>query len=298
MIFNRARSTFVQSYLNTKYVPKHRFFGSMNVAIVGSGAVGGYYGSRLHQKHKVISKESSSSGVGVKFYMRNDHFKHCSKHGLEIKSVDGDFHIPPDELQLYDDTQKMGSFDWILISIKNSFLEDIPRLIDPLLKDDGTTRILAVMNGLMDDDLVNLLRERKCKHGTIYGGMAFICSNRPKCGLINHTSYGTLNCGLAFTPEHTCPDSELKAVEDLWKGTAVKCVTEPSLLRGRWEKQCFNLPFSGLSVAHGGISISIIARSKSLRSLADQLLDETIAIANADLSSVGVNDNFLGEKEV
>ena len=47
-----------------------------------------------------------------------------------------------------------------------------------------------------------------------------------------------------------------------------------------------------------GISISIIAKSKSLRSLADQLLDETIAIANADLLSVGVNDNFLGEKEV
>jgi hypothetical protein len=43
------------------------------VAIVGSGAVGGYYGSRLWE-----------AGHTVKFYMRGDHYTHCKAHGLNV----------------------------------------------------------------------------------------------------------------------------------------------------------------------------------------------------------------------
>ncbi len=44
-----------------------------SVAVVGSGAVGAYYGARLHE-----------GGHSVKFFMRNEHYAHCVSNGLNI----------------------------------------------------------------------------------------------------------------------------------------------------------------------------------------------------------------------
>ena len=43
------------------------------VAIVGSGAVGGYYGSRLWE-----------AGHNVSFFMRGDHYVQCKANGLNV----------------------------------------------------------------------------------------------------------------------------------------------------------------------------------------------------------------------
>jgi Ketopantoate reductase PanE/ApbA len=43
------------------------------IAIVGTGAVGGYYGSRLWE-----------AGYNVKFHLRGDHYLHCTIHGLSM----------------------------------------------------------------------------------------------------------------------------------------------------------------------------------------------------------------------
>mmetsp|Transcript_55 Transcript_55/g.97 ORF Transcript_55/g.97 Transcript_55/m.97 type:complete len:348 (-) Transcript_55:197-1240(-) len=255
-----------------------------SVAVVGSGAVGSYYGARLHE-----------AGHNVKFFMRNEHYAHCVVNGLNISSVDGDMYIPPSLLQVHPDVDSIGPVDWVIIAIKSSFLEAIPPLIEPLVKKD--TRVLAIMNGFIDDDLVEMV---KCMPLTaIYGGMAFICSNRVSPGNVRHTSYGSLNGGLA---SHCSSNAErlqhMSAIDDLWATTKVKYTSIPSLARGRWEKSCYNLSFSGISVAMGGISVDKIVADEGLRVMADKILDEAIAIANADLLSRGEDKStYLGEAE-
>ena len=49
----------------------------------------------------------------------------------------------------------------------------------------------------------------------------------------------------------------------------------------RWGKLVWNIPFNGLSVAAGGIHTAAILTDDGLRQLALELMDETIAIANA-----------------
>ena len=49
----------------------------------------------------------------------------------------------------------------------------------------------------------------------------------------------------------------------------------------RWRKLVWNIPFNGLSVAAGGIDTAAILADDGLRQLALDLMDETIAIANA-----------------
>jgi len=185
-------------------------------------------------------------------------------------------------------------------------LADIPKLIYPLLHKD--TRVINIMNGLIEEDLLSFLRDYE---GTkdkdlltcctaIYGGMALICSSRPSPGLVEHTYAGLLSAGVAACSSNTKADDEAhrKAYEDLWAPTKVDIDYEPSLLRGRWKKNVWNLPFNGISVAMGGISVDVIVKDPGLRHLAYAVMDETIEIANKDLSNNGYDPSwYLGDHE-
>ena len=84
-----------------------------SVAIVGSGAVGCYYGSRLWETNK----------YDVKFFMRGDHYDTSKQLGLNVTSVHGDIFIPPDRLQAYDDTRDIGPVDWVIVALKSTALD-------------------------------------------------------------------------------------------------------------------------------------------------------------------------------
>lgn len=269
---------------------------SPSIAVVGSGAVGGYYGARLWE-----------SGYNVKFFMRGDHYEISSSTGLNVTSVHGDIFVPPGKLQAFDKTQDIGPVDWVIVAIKSTALEQIPELISPLLK-PGHTRVLAIMNGLIEDDLIDLLKNYhgdssrgegriECC-GALYGGMALVCSNRLGPGRIDHTYAGLLSSGVAASSEKASLDDHRKAFEELWGPVDIDTIYEPSLLGGRWRKNCWNLPFNGISVAMAGITVDKIVNDSGLRQLAHHVMDETIATANADLKKHGFDESFyLGEAE-
>jgi 2-dehydropantoate 2-reductase len=273
------------------------------VAIVGSGAVGGYYGARLWE----------TGAYNVKFYMRGENYQASTKNGFNVTSIHGDVFIPPHSLQAYQSTEDMGTVDWVIVALKSTSLDVIPNLVYPLLKKE--TRVLAIMNGLIEDDLLLALNVKagQCiseddengRDGTIqccaavYGGMALVCSNRIRPGLVNHSYAGLLSGGVAaFNPDQTTIEANEQAFVDLWAPTKIDTVFEPSLLRGRWKKMVWNLPFNGISVALGGETIDKIVHDKGLRSLAYTVMDEVIAAANADLEKHGVDKSLhLGESE-
>jgi len=131
----------------------------------------------------------------------------------------------------------------------------------------------------------------------LYGGMALICSNRLGPGRVDHSYAGLLSGGVAVSKGK--PEQDREAFMNLWKPTTVEVAYEESLLRGRWRKCVWNLPFNGISVAMSGITVDVIVNDPGLRKLADTVMDETIAAANADLSSHGITSSqYLGEEDV
>ena len=57
------------------------------------------------------------------------------------------------------------------------------------------------------------------------------------------------------------------------------------------------MPFSGISVSMGGITVDRIVTDPALRKLAYKVIDETITIANADLKKYGcADDELLGDE--
>ncbi len=53
----------------------------MIFAVIGAGAVGGYFGARLHE-----------AGHTVRFLARGSHLKEIQNKGLQLKSISGDYH--------------------------------------------------------------------------------------------------------------------------------------------------------------------------------------------------------------
>jgi 2-dehydropantoate 2-reductase len=208
------------------------------IAIVGSGAVGGYYGARLWE-----------TGVyDVKFHMRGDHYETSKSDGLNVTSVHGDIFIPPKDLQAYTETADIGKVDWVVVGLKSSALDAIPELVYPLLE-PGKTRILAIMNGLIEDDLIRQLKQFAGEEhsgddslqccAALYGGMALVCSNRLGPGRIDHSYAGLLSGGVAALSPDVTPEQNQAAFEALWEPAKVDIAYEPSLLRGRWRKVRF-----------------------------------------------------------
>jgi len=290
------------------------------VAIIGSGAVGCYYGARLWE----------TGNFDVRFHMRGDHYTVSKSEGLNVTSYYGDIFIPPDAIGAYDDVNDMGVADWVIVALKSTSLDAAPDLVRPLLA--RHTRVLAIMNGMIDEDLVDMLEndgdadadaamgESHHQHhhpagvaaaprkltccAAVYAGMALVCSNKLAPGRVDHSYAGKLTGALSASASEEWTmsgnqDAERQAFFDLWKDSkSIEHVYDEDLTRARWSKMCWNLPFNGISVAMGGITIDKVVGDPGLKRLAYTVIDETIAAANADLESKGADPStYLGDTE-
>jgi 2-dehydropantoate 2-reductase len=215
----------------------------------------------------------------------------------------GDVHIPATKLKAYERVHDIGTVDWINVALKSSALEAIPVLIEPLATPN--TRVVTIMNGLIEDNLIRFLKHHMKDHSpagsigccaALYGAMAFTRCERVAPGYVRHTHFGGLTAALAVANPNA--NHHRDALEQLWLPTPVQLTYEASLLRGRWLKNIYNLAFNGISVSMGGITVDQIVNDPGLRRLATIIMDETVAIANADLAMHGEDPStFFGDKE-
>jgi len=228
----------------------------MRIAVIGSGAVGCFYGARL-----------ARVGHDVHFLMRRD-YEAVRSNGLTIHSCDGDFRLAP--VQCYRRSEDIGPVDLVVCAVKTTALNEVESLIRPCV--GPQTRILALMNGLGVEEQF----ARWFEPWRILGGLAFVCCNRGEPGQVYHLDYGYVLIG------HLLDDpNEVARVADAFAQTGISTRPLASLKNGRWEKLAGNIPFSTLSVTAGGVSTRRILDDEGLRRLAHALMVETIEAGNA-----------------
>ncbi len=234
--------------------------GLCRVAVIGAGAVGGYYGGRL-----------AEAGHDVRFLMRRDYHA-VRTSGLKVTSPDGDFTLTTPKVTLRSD--EIGPVEWVICALKATSIEDARELMQPCMATN--TRILVLMNGLgLEEQFAGWFGPER-----IFGGLAFTCINRGEPGHIHHLAYGPVTIGhFQNVPE------ELESAVALWAGSKVRVAVASSLRCARWEKLCWNIPFNGLAVAAGGITTERIVGDTGLRKTARSLMEEVIAAGNADLAA-------------
>jgi 2-dehydropantoate 2-reductase len=228
----------------------------MRIAMIGSGAVGSFYGARLLR-----------AGCDVHFLMRRD-YQAVRENGLTIHSCDGDFRI--ERVACYNRPEDIGPVDLVICALKTTVLHEAESLIRPCL--GSTTRILALMNGLGIEEQM----ARWFEPWRILGGLAFICCNRGECGHVHHLDHGWVMIG------HLLDDpTVVRQVAELFDRADIKAYRLGSLRQGRWEKLVWNIPFNSLSVTAGGVSTRRILDDPGLRGLARTLMIETVEAGNA-----------------
>lgn len=244
----------------------------MRIVIVGSGALGLFYGGLLQR-----------GGNDVHFLLRSDYDAIMQK-GLTVHSIDGDYYLP--HVQGHKNTAEIGPVDLVLVGLKTFANRHLGELIWPLLSED--TQILTLQNGLGNEDyLADLFGAER-----IIGGVAFLCSNRGEPGHIHHTAAGRIIIG-----EHQVIDqSRLDLLAGCFRSAGIDCKTTGDLKRARWEKLVWNIPYNGLCALLQQ-SVDLLMQTQATRHLVRDLMVEVIAAANAqDLTKViteGYADSML-----
>jgi len=194
------------------------------IAIVGAGAVGGYYGARLAQHRH-----------DVHFLLRSD-YDAIRRDGWTIRSIAGDFRLAPGQTQIYKDVREMPRCDLVIVTLKTTANDQFERIVGPLLKDD--TAILTLQNGLGNEDrLAELFGPQR-----VLGGLAFVCANRLAPGVIHHIDHGMIRVG-----EFGGGSSERASrIARIFQSSNVPCEMLDDLRCGRWSKLVWNVPFNGL----------------------------------------------------
>ena len=227
------------------------------IAIVGAGAIGGYYGAKL-----------ARAGGDVHFLLRSD-LETVARDGIRVRErTEEEFTIQP--VNCYGITADIGPCDLVLVALKATANNALPKLLAPLL--DERTILLTFQNGLGNEEFL-------AKHfgaSRVIGGLCFVCLNRTAAGLIEHYDVGRIALG-EFEGGVQRRTAE---IAQQFVAAGVNCTVVDNLQLERWRKLVWNIPFNGLAVSAGGITTDRILRDARLREYALQLMHETIDAAN------------------
>lgn len=228
-----------------------------SVAVVGSGAIGLYYGGRL-----------AAAGEDVRFLLRSD-YDAISKDGLTVESVHGDFILP--EVQAFRTPAEIGPVDLVIVSWKATANHLLAEVLPSLLHE--STQVVTLQNGLGNCEAIAEITGKK----RVLGGLCFVCINRISPGLVRHSAGGRVSIG-EWRPGIP---GRAKELERRFKAAGISCSAVPDLEQAQWEKLIWNVPFNGLSVAEGGVTTDVLLANPETEGEMRALMGEVIAAARA-----------------
>ena len=148
----------------------------MRIAIVGAGAVGGYFGGRL-----------AAAGSDVTFIARGPHLDAMRARGLRLESPKGDLHVH--RVNATDDPGTVGPVDTVLFAVKLYDVESAVALLRPLVGSD--TIVVPIQNGVDAAAMVT----RAVGRPHVGGGVAYVAAVVSEPGVVRHTAMDQLIFG-------------------------------------------------------------------------------------------------------
>ena len=224
------------------------------IAVVGTGAVGGYYGGML-----------AHGGHDVSFLMRAD-LETVRAEGLRIFTKGNEIRLP--RVAAFATTEEIGAVDLVIIALKTTANAELERLLPPLI--GPGTALLTLQNGLGNEEFL------AARWGVerVMGALCFVCINRTEPGVIRHLDQGSISVGEFRRPAST----RARAIADAWREVGIEAKAVDNLAEERWRKLLWNIPFNGLSIA-GRANVGAVLADDGLRSLARSLMDEGLDAA-------------------
>ncbi|HWZ95941.1 MAG TPA: 2-dehydropantoate 2-reductase [Opitutaceae bacterium] len=241
------------------------------IAIVGSGAIGMYYGSKL-----------ASAGVDLRFLMRGDLAAVRARGSLLVHDKGGTMELRP--VAAFGSAEEIGPVDLVIVTLKTTANGELARLLPPLL--GPRTVIFTLQNGLgSDEQLAALFGAER-----VMGGLAFIAATRTAPGEVTCYHPGSISLGEFGRP----PQDRTRALAAQFEAAGVKTRVVDDLAEARWHKLVWNIPFNGLAIAAGGIATDRLCAVPRLAEEVRALMHEVQSAASR-LGFV-IPDKFLRQQ--
>jgi 2-dehydropantoate 2-reductase len=237
----------------------------MRIAVMGTGAIGGYVGARLAAK-----------GARVTFIARGRHLAAIREQGLRVRSPLGDLHVQP--ASATDDPAAVGEVDVVLLGTKLYDVDAAARAIAPML--GPGTAVVCVQNGVDAPEMV----ARACGRDHVVGGVVLINGEITTPGVILHKALNRLTVGELDGR----PSPRLERLVALASSAGIEADLSRDIRLEIWRKFVFLAPMAAVS-AMTRVPLAGIRRHPETWRLVEQGMREVVAVANAQ--GVGVTED-------
>ena len=239
----------------------------MKIAVIGAGAVGGYFGGRL-----------ALSGNEVVFLARVKTLEALRTGPLRVESIKGDFEV---NVRATDDPAEIGPVEAVLFAVK---AWQVPETAAAIQKMPGRESIIVPLQNGMEApaQLAAVVGP-----GRVAGGLCRIVSEAIAPGRISHY---WAEPSLAFGELEPLTNWErLEQLRGAFAAADVRCDIPGDIARAMWEKFLFITPWGSL----GAITQLPVGPLRSAPETRDRLvkaLNEVVEIARAEGSELGVEN--------
>jgi 2-dehydropantoate 2-reductase len=241
----------------------------MKFAILGSGAVGGYFGARLARQ-----------GQDVTFVARGAHLEAIRTGGLDVRSAKlGDFHVrAPAE----SDTARIGQVDVVIVAVKAYDNQTALPMLRPLVGAD--TIVLTLQNGV--DNINAIAAVTGETH--VLGGTTYVATALEAPGLIVQTGvHRSIIFGEVFGDRGRL-SARVRRLGEVLAAADIQVTTVADGLVPLWDKFVYLVPFSGFTGA-ARLPIGYLWRFPHAQEMFYAAAREVAAIAKAEGVTISSN---------
>jgi 2-dehydropantoate 2-reductase len=235
------------------------------IAVVGAGAVGGYFGGMFAQ-----------AGAPTVFIGRKDFADAVSANGLVLDKSQG-----PERIAARATTEISAIRDCslILLCVKANDTSVTAKQMAPFLAPDAT--VVCLQNGVDNADRVRTAAAVVAVPAAVY-----VAVSVPEPGRIKHLARGDLIVG---------PPSKITTeLTKLFVRAGIPCRISDNIEGELWLKLLRNCALNAIS-ALGHARYGEIAQNADAKQLMNQIVDEVLAVAHAaGIALPGVNDSESG----
>jgi 2-dehydropantoate 2-reductase len=241
----------------------------MRFAILGSGAVGGYFGAKL-----------ARSGQDVTFIARGAHLDAIRAKGLEIQSPKlGDFVA---RAAAESDTAKVGPVDVVLVTVKAYDNATALPMLAPMIG-PGTV-VLTLQNGV--DSVDEVAAVAGAAH--VLGGTTYVATALERPGLIVQTGvHRSIIFGEVFGDRRAI-SPRVQSIADVLAAADIQVTPVADALVPIWDKFVYLAAFSGFTGA-ARLAIGHLWKYPHVQEMFYAASREIAAIAAAEGVTISAN---------
>ncbi len=241
--------------------PRFPCFTPRTVAVLGAGAVGGYFGAML-----------ARAGLDVTLVGRPAHVEAIARDGLQVLQDGSVWSV---RVRVATDAAAARDADVVLVTVKTPDTAAAVRALAPVLRADA--RLVSLQNGV--DNAARIAAELP---QPVYAAVVYVGCYMDGPGRVRHTGRGDLVVGVPRAlAGRGDGEGDLRALSAMFESAGVPCPIAPDIEAALWAKLTLNCAFNAVS-ALGQSRYGRMAASPPVRAVMEDAVREAVALARAE----------------